>query len=64
MTRAVSFLLVTMWSLSTSAQATTTPAPATTGSGGGIIYGLFALLAAAIIGGVVWVLLKRRQAGV
>jgi hypothetical protein len=63
MNRIALFVLTMLWSLSASAQVAT-PAPEAATSGGGMLFGLLVLLAAVVIGGTVWVLLKRRKARV
>ena len=60
MSEMTAFVVAMVWSLSALAQTNTTP-DQTDGTAGGILFGLFALVAAVVVGGIVFVFLKRRK---
>lgn len=54
------FVIAIVWSVSALAQTNNTPSQ-TDGTAGGTLFGLFALVAAVVVGGIVYVFLKRRK---
>ena len=54
------FVIAVVWSISALAQTNNTPNQ-TDASSGGIMFGLFVLVAAVVVGGIVFVVLQRRK---